>query len=41
MACHGGGCACFTADQTTATFDGDITSADDAAQLFLIHCTCN
>jgi hypothetical protein len=41
MGCHGGGCVCFTADQTTATFDGDITSADDAAQLFLTHCTCN
>jgi hypothetical protein len=41
MGCQGGACGCFAGGQTTATFDGDVTSADDAAQLFLLNCTCN
>jgi hypothetical protein len=41
MGCQGGACGCFAGGQTTATFDGDVTSADDAAQLFLVNCTCN
>jgi hypothetical protein len=41
MGCQGGACGCFAGGQTTATFDGDVTSADDAAHLFLLNCTCN
>jgi hypothetical protein len=41
MGCQGGACGCFAGGQAAATFDGDVTSADDAAQLFLLNCTCN
>lgn len=41
MGCQDGACACFAGGQTTATFDGDVNSADDAVQLFLANCTCN
>ena len=41
MGCQDGACACFTGGQETTEFDGDVNSADDAAQLFLTNCTCN
>jgi hypothetical protein len=41
MACQDGLCGCFAGGQTTATFDGDVNSSDQAAQLFVANCTCN
>jgi hypothetical protein len=41
MGCQDGSCGCFAGGLSTAAFDGDVTSADDAAQLFLANCTCN
>jgi hypothetical protein len=41
MGCQDGACACFAGGQTTAVFDGDVNSADDARQLFLTSCGCN
>jgi hypothetical protein len=41
MGCQDGACACVAADQTTTTFDGDVTSGSDAHDLFLTNCTCN
>ncbi len=41
MGCQDGACACLTGGQTTTTFDGDVTSADDARSLFLVNCTCD
>jgi len=41
MGCQDGACACFVGDQATTEFDGDVNSADDAAQLFLTNCACN
>ena len=41
MGCQDGACGCFAGGQNTAAFDGDVNSADDAAQLFLANCPCN
>ena len=41
MGCQDGACACLAAGQTTTTFDGDVTSTDDARSLFLVNCACN
>jgi len=41
MGCQGGACACVSGGQNTPAFDGDVNSAEDARQLFLINCTCN
>lgn len=41
MACQDGACACLKGAQTTSTFEGDVTSADDARQLFLGNCDCD
>jgi hypothetical protein len=41
MGCQNGVCGCFAGGQNTAGFDGDVNSADDAAQLFLANCPCN
>lgn len=40
MGCQDGACACLKGGQTTATFEGDATSAADASQLFLSSCDC-
>jgi len=40
LACNDQGCACLTANKTTSVFDGDVTSGEDAAQLFLANCAC-
>lgn len=40
MGCQDGACACLKGGQTTATFEGDASSAADASQLFLSSCDC-